>query len=98
MRTTKKEVYSVFQLWVKAIKSREAIDHKDVGAYRLDHNSVYGGWRVERICNERGGVEDVFSMRLPAWEFVTALRMSMRTLEALRLNEQLAAELRTVRN
>jgi hypothetical protein len=85
-RTTRKEVEGVFRLWLSGIKGREAMDYNDVGGYRLDYNSVYGGYRVERICNAQGGVSDVFTTRLKAWEFVTALRVSMRSIEEMRLN------------
>ena len=81
MRTSKKEVHAVFIRWLNFINGREAENYNDIGGYRLDHNSVYGGWRVEQICNEHGGVRDVFNYRLPSWEFVTALRMCIVTIE-----------------
>lgn len=86
MRTTKMEVIGVFRLWLAGINGREAKTYNDVGAYRLDHNAVYGGWRVERICNAQGGVSDVFNNRLSAYYFVCALRNAVRSIEEMRLN------------
>ena len=85
MRTTRKEIEGVFNLWVNSINGRIAKSYNDTGAYRLDYAACYGGYRVERICNASGGVSDIFNTRLPAWEFVTALRYAMRTLEEARL-------------
>jgi len=86
MRTTRKEVEGVFRLWLSAINGREAKSYNDVGGYQLDNNPVYGGYRVERIGNEHGGVADTFTTRLSAYYFVTALRVSMRSIEEMRLN------------
>lgn len=88
MRTTTTEVEAVFKLWVSAINGHPAKDYKDVGGYKLDHNSVYGGWQVVRICNEHGGESNnaFLNTRLTAYYFVTALRASMRTIEQMRLN------------
>lgn len=86
MRTTKAEVEGVFKLWVASIGGRIATSYNDQGAYRLDHASCYGGWQIERIDNERGGVSVVFG-RLTAYYFVAALRMGMRTLEQSRLTQ-----------
>lgn len=88
MRTTKHEIAGVFGLWVKAVGGRVAASYNDVGGYRLDHAACYGGYRIERIETESGGVSDVFTVRLPAGEFVTALRMAMRSLEVAQLNKR----------
>lgn len=89
MRTTIKEVEGVFRLWVAAINGRAAESYKDVGAYKLDYAACYGGYRVERICNEAGGVSDVTLSRAPAAEFVAGLRIAMRSIEQMRLNDRL---------
>lgn len=90
MRTTKAEVVAVFKNWVEAIGGHEAKDWKDVGGYQLDHNGIYGGYQVVRICNEHGGQSDnVFlSSRLTAYYFTQALRASIRSIEQLRLNSE----------
>lgn len=55
-RTTKGHVESAFRALCKATGKREASSYNDVGAWRLDHASSYGGWNIEEITNERGGV------------------------------------------
>jgi len=87
MRTSRKEVEGVFRLWVEAIGGVQAKSYNDVGGYRLDFNSVYGGYEIERVCNEHGGVNVVTGGRLSATEFVSALRVSMRSIEEMRLNQ-----------
>lgn len=86
MRTTRKEVEGVFKLWVAAVGGHVASSYSDVNGYRLDHNSVYGGYCIERICNESGGVSVVLDHRQSAYAFVTSLRMAMRSLEEARAN------------
>jgi len=86
MRTTRSEVEAVFKLWVSAVGGRVAKSYKDVGAYRLDHNSIYGGYGIERIRNEQGGVSAVTGVRLSAYPFVCSLRAGMRTIEELLMN------------
>ena len=91
MKTTRKEVEGVFGFWVSCIGGRVATSYNDVGAYRLDHNSIYGGYTIERICNEGGGVsQPIGADRLSAYYFVAALRKAMRTVEELRLNARSA--------
>lgn len=87
MRTTKVEVIAVFKLWVAAINGDVGVMYNNVGGYQLDHSSVYGGYVISRICNPQGGVSHPLgNNRLPAYYFVQALRMSMRSLEEMRLN------------
>ena len=87
MRTTKKEVNAVFNLWVQSVNGHIAKDHKDVGGYTLDYNPFYGGYCIGQICNQYGGESIFYDSRMPAREFVKALRYSMRTLEQARLNK-----------
>ena len=81
MRTTRKEVEGVFKLWLVYINGGIAEAYNNVNGYRLDYNSVYGGYRIEQVCNEHGGVRDVFATRLKTSEFVAALRVAMRSIE-----------------
>ena len=60
MRTTKKEVENSFKAFIKAINGKVATSYNDVGAYDLDHNSTYGGYVIERVHNEHGGVSHPF--------------------------------------
>lgn len=89
MRTSKKEVTSIFDLWLVAVKGRKAKTYGDVGGYCLNYNSVYGGYNIERIVNKHGGVTVVLDQRMTIEPFVYALRMSMRTIEEMRRNHLL---------
>jgi hypothetical protein len=85
MKTTRKEVEGVFKNWVYCFGGRIAENYNDVGAYRLDFNSVYGGYCIEHICNVHGGVDVVMHPRLPAGAFVSAMRLAIATMEQKRL-------------
>jgi hypothetical protein len=89
MRTTKSEVEAVFKQWLTAIGGREAKSYNDVGGYCLDHNSVYGGWEIQQIHNEHGGVSVVIYTRLSSFYFVSALRMSIASFQHKNINERL---------
>lgn len=54
------------------------VNHKAViGAWTLDHNSVYGGYRVEEICNEGGAIrEPLLRQRLSGSEMLSAVNMA----------------------
>jgi hypothetical protein len=39
---------------------RIATSYNDVGAYRLDHNGIYGGWNIEEIVTDGGGIRHPF--------------------------------------
>ena len=72
------------QLW-----NREGSDNRCfVGAWVLDHNSVYGGYVVEQMENEHGGISHPLgSGRKSAREFCDAVRFA---LDALRASEPVA--------
>lgn len=91
MRTTKAEVTAVFKMWVESVGGHLAKDYSDVGGYQLDHNSVYGGYQIVQIVNERGGQSDsVFlTCRLTAFYFVQAMRGAIRSMEAVTTNKRL---------
>lgn len=89
MRTSKKEVQAVFKNWLQEISAREATAFNDIGAYRLDYNSIYGGYCIEQIMNKNGGVAIVLNQRLSAFNFVQALRMSIATLQEIRINKHI---------
>lgn len=71
VRYTRKSVESVFDLLLETIGGRRAASYKDVGAYQLDYNSLYGGYVIHRIVNDNGGVSTPFGLeRCSAREFV----------------------------
>lgn len=80
-RTTRKTVETVFEYFLKAINGRKAKDYKDVDGYRLDYNPIYGGYVVEQIVNDGGGVSRPFGdrRRAPA-EMVSTLNFVMEVL------------------
>lgn len=64
---------------------RVAVDYKDVGAYRLDWNAVYGGGNIERIVTDTGGVTQPFGMmRRNAKEFCVSARFAMDAIDELK--------------
>ena len=85
MKTTKKQVESIFEIFVKAIGGTVANRYDDHGAYRLDNNPVYGGYNIERIHKENSGVTQPFGCKRhkPAemWEL---LRFGLDTMYHLK--------------
>lgn len=78
MRTTKSEVQAVFERFCKVHGYRIATSFNDVGAYELDHNSIYGGYVINQIMNDGGGVTQPFgSKRMKAEPFVDSMRMAI---------------------
>lgn len=85
MRTSHKAVESAFKLFVETLGGRVATAYNDVGAYRLDYNGVYGGYNIEKVCTETGGVSNPFgSTRKPAREMFDALHFGRYALEAIK--------------
>lgn len=67
------------QLWERVGPNNVAC----VGAWTLDHNSVYGGYVIEEIFNVGGGVTLPFgSMRRTAREFCDAVYFAENALRA----------------
>ena len=84
-RTTNKDVEEVFKLFAKACGKRIAKSYDDVGAWRLDGNSTYGGWRIEQIVNEHGAVgHPLTELRYKSGEFVAMMHFAMRAMDAKR--------------
>lgn len=81
-RTTKKDVEAAFDRLLEAIGGKRATSCSDVGGYRLNHNSCYGGWVIEQVTNESGGVDCPFGhRRMPATEFCVAVYFACRAIE-----------------
>lgn len=55
-RFTKADAERAFLRLVEDAGARVANDYKDVGGWRLDYAACYGGYVVEKIMNERGGI------------------------------------------
>jgi hypothetical protein len=55
-RITNKQVEGLFKTLATKCGRRVATSYDDVGAWRLDYNSVYGGWNIEEISSATGGV------------------------------------------
>lgn len=79
---SKKLVENKFKRFVQALGGKVATAWNDVGAFALDHNSVYGGYTVVQIVNASGGVSSPFGYhRMKASQFVDALDFATQALE-----------------
>ena len=80
-RTSKKEVEAVFKRFCECndlptFEDKPEYPHN--GCYFLDHNSVYGGYKISRMCDTGTGESDPFGpTRMSAREFVDCLRFSL---------------------
>jgi len=50
-----------------------AESYNQVGGYSLDYAPIYGGVRIVRVINERGGISDITDRMTPR-EFCQAVR------------------------
>jgi len=61
-------------------------NHARVGAWTLDHNAIYGGYVIEEMYNEGGGVSQPFgSMRRSARDFCDAVAFAENALRAAKV-------------
>jgi hypothetical protein len=82
-RTTNEQVKNMFVQFVETIGGTIAARYDDVGGYRLDHNPTYGGFVIERIHNEHGGVTRPFGdMRRKNSEMWDTLRFAIDAIHA----------------
>ena len=82
MATSKKHIQAVFERLVDACGKHIAHGYNDVGGWQLDHNSVYGGYNIEEIANESGGIRHPFGpVRMKAGAFAEAMHFALRALE-----------------
>ncbi len=78
MRVKESEVRAVFERFCKAHGFRMASTWNDVGGLKLDHNSVYGGWCINKIDNDGGGISCPFGYeRKQNGEFVDMMRFAI---------------------
>lgn len=61
MRISRKNLASVWQIFLSTFGYTQARTHKDVGGLNLSHDSVYG-WQLEQVV-EGGGVTHPFGSR-----------------------------------
>jgi len=59
-RVSKKDIESQFKLFIEAIGGKVAADYKDVGGFKLDYSSIYGGYRITQIFSEGGAINMPF--------------------------------------
>jgi hypothetical protein len=70
------------QLWTREGNQNRA----HVGAWTLDHNSIYGGYVIHEMYNEGGGVSEPFGgMRRNARDFCDAVYFAENALRATKL-------------
>jgi hypothetical protein len=83
-RITRKNVEGMFETLCKVMGKRIATDYNDVGAWRLDYIACYGGWVIEEVCNEAGGIRHpIVDNRKGNRDMWEAMRFALRTLEAM---------------
>ncbi len=88
MRTSRKEIFAVFESFCKGM-GVQAFDTKltyaqnqDKEAWMLDYAACYGGWEIQKMLRSGGVTTSVFcEYRMPAGEFVRAMRCAIRCLE-----------------
>lgn len=86
-RITRKQVEHAFCLLAKSMgkstgpawsKSSDGRNMGNVGVWMLDYNPVYGGYVIEEMDNEAGGVSQPFgATRRSARDFVSACNFAM---------------------
>ena len=84
-RTTQAEVRAAFDRLCAALGRSTNTwtgNRANVGALALDSNHIYGGYTIEEMMNEAGGVRQPFGYeRMPAGEFVRAVRFTLDVLD-----------------
>ena len=86
MRTSKKEIESAFRVWLGAIGGKYAETYNDVGGYTLDYNTTYGGWRIEQVTTDGGGIREINYGRMSSGEFKHALNLASESVREYRTN------------
>jgi len=82
MAISKKHNQAVFERLVDACGAHVAHGYNDVGGWRLDYNGLYGGYNIEEIANESGGVRQPFgATRMKAAVFADAMHFALRAIE-----------------
>ncbi len=91
-RVTKQQVENVFAFFCAAMRvpnrfqSGNFLDYntaKELGAWSLDHNSVYGGYVIRALRPTGGEDEPMGSERCKAGEMVAKMNFAMRAIELI---------------
>ncbi len=81
-RYTRKDAEACFKRLCETLDKRIATSYNDVGAWSLDHNATYGGYVVDEITTDGGGIsKPLGDRRRPAREFCEAVWFALRVLE-----------------
>jgi len=90
MRYTKRDAINAFKRLCEARGKENADDGKyrninpPTGAWILDCNHTYGGYKIAEIANEHGGERDVTYTRLSTREFIEACDFTLSVLDKSR--------------
>lgn len=84
-RTTKSQINSSFDHYLKAMGKRPATAYNDVGGWGLDYNPSYGGYVIYEVIN-KGGAQShpLGSGRRSPSAFYDMLWFATRSLDARR--------------
>lgn len=87
MRTSKQQVESVFAMLATATGHHVAKSWDDVGAWKLTYAACYGGYAIEEISNEHGGIfHPLGERRRPAGEMWSTMHFALRAIESGKVN------------
>ena len=88
MRTSRKEIFAVFEslceeMGVQMYDTKIPYAQNQANeAWALDYAACYGGWEIQKMSRSGGVSNNVFcEYRMPAGEFVRAMRCAIRCLE-----------------
>jgi hypothetical protein len=82
MRTTRKELESLFALLCNATGHTVAVSYADKGGWALEHDST--GYIIHEYLPEGGAHEPFGSRRRSASEMADAMRFAIRAVQAVR--------------
>lgn len=81
-RYTRKDAESALDRLCEATGNRRASAWNDVGGWQLDYAACYGGFVVNEVFNDGGGITQPFgSTRCSAREFCARVRFAIDAIE-----------------
>ncbi len=81
MRTTRRDMYRAVEGLADACGTSMAQDYKDVGAWELDYNAIYGGAVIQEVVNSAGGVTlPLGQRRMAPGAFVEACELATKAI------------------
>lgn len=82
MKTTKKELQIMFNRFLKTIGERPAEHSRDEDGFNLEHNSVYKGYMIDQITNDKGAIRHPFiNLRMSKSEMYQCLWFACNVIE-----------------